>query len=75
MASDLCTIPWHAVLVDEAHFLKNPNAEFSRAAARLPTRLRYALTGTPMPNDFKELWWVGGWAVFFSEIVSAGRCS
>ena len=25
---------------------------------RLPTPLRYGLTGTPMQNDYLELWWV-----------------
>lgn len=105
---DLLTIPWHAVIVDEAHQLKNdrtqagpwaprvaelrsrrrPNAtgqvcrspaldatarppaslpalasctQMYKAAARLPTRLRYGLSGTPFQNDYSGGWdeWVG----------------
>ncbi|KAG7668690.1 hypothetical protein KSW81_005448 [Nannochloris sp. 'desiccata'] len=48
-------IPWHVVVFDEAHNLKNPKAGQTEAAARLPTRLRFALTGTPMANDYEEL--------------------
>lgn len=35
--------------------MKNPHALTSIAADRLPTRLRYGLTGTPMMNDYDEL--------------------
>jgi SNF2 family DNA or RNA helicase len=48
-------VPWHVVVFDEAHKLKNPKAGQTEAAARLPTRLRFALTGTPMANDYEEL--------------------
>jgi hypothetical protein len=34
-------------LFDEAHHLKNSATQLYKAADRLPTRLRFALTGTP----------------------------
>jgi len=54
-AEKFSKIPWHVVVFDEAHNLKNYKAAQSEAAARLPTRLRFALTGTPMANEYNEL--------------------
>ena len=34
--------------------IKNPKSERYKAADRLPTRLRYALTGTPYQNDYRR---------------------
>jgi DNA excision repair protein ERCC-6-like 2 len=48
-------VPWHVCVFDEAHYLKNPKSGQTLAAARLPTRLRFALSGTPMANDYIEL--------------------
>ena len=50
------SIMWHVVIFDEAHKLKNPKAKASQAADRLATRLRFGLTGTPMANDYDELY-------------------
>ena len=47
LQDQLAATPWHAVIVDEAHRIKNPDCLTAKAADRLPTRLRYALTGTP----------------------------
>lgn len=53
------------VILDEAHYCKNPYAKRTKAALRAARRAEYAwlLTGTPMPNDpteifawFKYLW-------------------
>ena len=49
-------IPWHLVIFDEAHRLKNPKTLTAGAADILPTRLRYGLSGTPMANDYEELY-------------------
>ncbi len=56
MVDDMCSVPWHLVIWDEAHMLKNEKTKLYKAAVRLPTRLRYGRTGTPMQNDYKELW-------------------
>ncbi len=47
---------WHAVVLDEAQTIKNPNAAVSRAARELRARQRFCLTGTPMENHLGDLW-------------------
>jgi superfamily II DNA or RNA helicase len=47
---------WHAVILDEAQSIKNPNAETTRHALRLKARQRLCLSGTPLQNHLGELW-------------------
>ena len=47
---------WHAVVLDEAQTIKNPNAETTRQALRLQARQRLCLSGTPLQNHLGELW-------------------
>ena len=47
---------WHAVILDEAQTIKNPNAETTRQALRLRARQRLCLSGTPLQNHLGELW-------------------
>lgn len=61
------------LIVDEAHFLKNPKAQRTQAVFGTPatrqtaavpgiaTRYRMALTGTPIPNRPVELWPILSW--------------
>jgi DNA excision repair protein ERCC-6-like 2 len=49
------TIPWHVVFFDEAHTLKNDKTATYTAANRLPTRLRFGLTGTVFQNRHSEM--------------------
>ncbi|WP_462408590.1 DEAD/DEAH box helicase [Neobacillus sp. Marseille-QA0830] len=55
-------IPWlekqyfHTVFFDEAQAFKNPLTQTARAVKRLPSRYRFALTGTPVENSLEELW-------------------
>ena len=50
---------WHVLILDEAHYLKNPEAKRTQAVL---TKLAHqadsvwALTGTPAPNNASELW-------------------
>lgn len=46
------------LVVDEAHYAKNPKAQRSKAVARLARRARHVLllTGTPIANRPAELW-------------------
>lgn len=44
------------VILDEAQHIKNPGTQVARAAKRLPARVRFALTGTPIENRVAELW-------------------
>jgi superfamily II DNA or RNA helicase len=46
----------HAAILDEAQFIKNPDAAVTRAARALVARHRLALTGTPLENRALDLW-------------------
>ncbi len=43
-------------VLDEAHYIKNANAQVSKAAKCLNADVRLALTGTPIENRLAELW-------------------
>lgn len=47
---------WHAVILDEAQSIKNPQAEATRQALRLKADQRLCLSGTPLQNHLGELW-------------------
>jgi non-specific serine/threonine protein kinase len=47
---------WGAVILDEAQAIKNPEAKQTRALKRVPSRMRLALTGTPVENRLGDLW-------------------
>ncbi len=47
---------WHAVILDEAQTIKNPNAETTQQALRLKAGQRLCLSGTPLQNHLGELW-------------------
>ena len=44
------------VVLDEAQYIKNPQAAVTKAAKSLPSTMRLALTGTPVENRLSELW-------------------
>jgi non-specific serine/threonine protein kinase len=48
--------PWALVVLDEAQAIKNPGAKQTRAAKALASRVRFALTGTPVENRLSDLW-------------------
>ena len=49
---------WDILIVDEAHYIKNPEAKRAQAVERLAQRAKKVLllTGTPMENRPIELW-------------------
>jgi superfamily II DNA or RNA helicase len=47
---------FRCVVLDEAQYIKNPNALTTRAARRLGADMRLALSGTPIENRLRELW-------------------
>lgn len=49
-------ISWAAVLVDEAHRLKNDDSLLYKALNDFETNHRLLITGTPLQNSLKELW-------------------
>ncbi|MEK8071457.1 DEAD/DEAH box helicase [Rhodococcoides navarretei] len=52
----LSEIAWNTVFFDEAHVMKNSRTKIARAARRLKSTTRIALTGTPVENRMDELW-------------------
>jgi hypothetical protein len=55
-AAALESIEWHALVLDEAQQIKNPDTAQARAARQLRAQVRLALTGTPIENRLDELW-------------------
>jgi superfamily II DNA or RNA helicase len=47
---------FRAVILDEAQFIKNPDAQISVSVKQLQADQRLALTGTPLENRLLDLW-------------------
>ena len=47
---------WNAIVIDEAHTLKNPLSLTFAAVQSLNSKWRIALTGTPIENSLQDLW-------------------
>ncbi|XP_041107374.1 DNA excision repair protein ERCC-6-like 2 [Polyodon spathula] len=56
--SDFNSIKWSAVIVDEAHKIKNPNSQITQDMRALKCNVRVGLTGTILQNNMEELWCV-----------------
>lgn len=52
----LAGVQWDQVVLDEAQHIKNPESQVTRAAYRLRSRFKLALSGTPIENRLSELW-------------------
>ena len=52
----LGSVPWRAVILDEAQNIKNPASRQARTARGLRADYRIALTGTPVENHVGDLW-------------------
>ncbi|KAM3867457.1 DNA excision repair protein ERCC-6-like 2 [Diretmus argenteus] len=57
------SIDWSAVVVDEAHKIKNPKSQITQAMKELRCQVRIGLTGTILQNNLEELWCVMDWAI------------
>ena len=55
-ADDYRALPWAAVLLDEAQFVKNRASKAYKAVRTLRARVKIALTGTPLENNLMDLW-------------------
>jgi superfamily II DNA or RNA helicase len=51
----LAEVHWDAVILDEAQYIKNAATKAARAARKLRSTHRLALTGTPLENHIEEL--------------------
>ncbi len=47
---------FRAVILDEAQFIKNPDAQITQSVKQLHSGQRLALTGTPLENRLLDLW-------------------
>lgn len=64
------SIDWSAVIVDEAHKIKNPNSQITGAMKELRCLVRVGLTGTILQNNLDELWCVMDWWVYTGNITT-----
>ena len=55
-AETMQSMPWLAVILDEAQNIKNPSAKQTQAVRKVQAEFRVALTGTPVENRLSELW-------------------
>ena len=53
---DISEVEWHAMVLDEAQAIKNPDTQTARAAVALSPPNRIALTGTPVENSVTDVW-------------------
>lgn len=51
----LAETKWDAIILDEAHYIKNHKTMTYKAVCHLESRFRLCLTGTPMENHLGEL--------------------
>ena len=49
-------IEWDLLVLDEAQAIKNPSTNQTRAVKALKSKVRFALTGTPVENRASDLW-------------------
>ncbi|VDD75945.1 unnamed protein product [Mesocestoides corti] len=52
----LLPLPWHYLILDEGHKIKNPEADITVTVKRFATPHKLIVSGTPMQNNLKELW-------------------
>jgi hypothetical protein len=49
-------VAWNIVICDEAQSIKNPTTKQTLAIKRIPSQVRFILTGTPVENRLLDLW-------------------
>lgn len=53
---ELTGIKWDALILDEAQAIKNGGTRQTKAVKAIPSRVRVAMTGTPIENNLGDLW-------------------
>ncbi len=59
----LAGVEWDLVVADEAQHVKNERTATARALRRITSRVRVALTGTPVENNLTDLWAILDWVI------------
>ncbi|MHA3771922.1 DEAD/DEAH box helicase [Verrucomicrobiota bacterium sgz303538] len=59
----LLACEWHAVIIDEAQAIKNPDSQTAKTACALRAVHRLAVTGTPLENRLLDLWSIFAFAM------------
>jgi uncharacterized Zn finger protein len=54
---------WSLVVLDEAHYIKNPDTRRAKAIKAIKAERRLALSGTPVENNLSEFWSVFDFAL------------
>ncbi|KAF2832307.1 hypothetical protein CC86DRAFT_366141 [Ophiobolus disseminans] len=54
--SGVYSIKWRRIILDEGHSIRNPKAKRTIAVSNLLAQSRWALTGTPIINNLKDLY-------------------
>jgi len=49
-------VRWKVIILDEAQYIRNPNAQRTRAVKRLQRDAGLAVTGTPIENRLLDMW-------------------
>ncbi|MER9215881.1 DEAD/DEAH box helicase [Mesorhizobium sp. M0663] len=49
-------VAWRAIILDEAQYIRNPDAQRTRAVKHLRRDVGLAVTGTPVENRLLDLW-------------------
>eukprot|EP00400_MALV-I_sp_L67-5_P000105 gene105-623_t len=76
--SQLFSLVWHRIMLDEAHLIKGKITKVAKAAYSLQARHRWCLSGTPMQNSLEDLFPLLKWlqcepwgiAWFWKKLVS-----
>jgi SNF2 family DNA or RNA helicase len=63
LSPEITKMPWHAVILDEAQYIKNPDSQTAQSARALRAEHRLALSGTPIENRLLDLWSILAYAM------------
>ena len=53
---ELENVTWDCLILDEAQAIKNPLTDQTRQIKKLKSRMKIAMTGTPIENELTNLW-------------------